>query len=161
VDRPGLPAARREVLDAILEVVDRYDVDGVHLDDYFYPYQETRTIRTRVGRGRRRRTVARTETIAFPDAASWARHGRETGMTRDAWRRENVSQFIAALYREVKARKREVAVGISPFGIWRPGAAPGVYGLDAYSEIYADSRRWLREGWLDYLAPQLYWQLDG
>jgi hypothetical protein len=82
-------------------------------------------------------------------------------MTRDAWRRENVSQFIAALYREVKARKREVAVGISPFGIWRPGAAPGVYGLDAYSEIYADSRRWLREGWLDYLAPQLYWQLDG
>ncbi|MDF1502106.1 family 10 glycosylhydrolase [Roseisolibacter sp. H3M3-2] len=158
---PGFPAARREVLDAILEVVDRYDVDGVHLDDYFYPYQETRTIRTRVGKGKRRRTVTRTETIAFDDADSWARHGRGTGMARDAWRRENVSQFIAALYREVKARRPEVAVGISPFGIWRPGAAPGVYGLDAYSEIYADSRRWLREGWLDYLAPQLYWQLDG
>ena len=158
---PGFPTARREVLDAILEVVERYDIDGVHLDDYFYPYREERTIRTRVGRGRRRRTVTRTETIRFDDDASWARYGRASGMERDSWRRDNVSQFVAALYREVKARKPEVAVGISPFGIWRPGAAPGVYGLDAYSEIYADSRKWLREGWLDYVAPQLYWVLDG
>ncbi len=158
---PGFPEARRQVLDAVLEVVDRYDVDGVHLDDYFYPYLEERTVRTRVGSGRRRRTVTRRETIRFDDDASWARHGRATGLARAAWRRENVSQFIASLYREVKTRRPEVAVGISPFGIWRPGAAPGVYGLDAYSEIYADSRRWLREGWLDYLAPQLYWQLDG
>jgi uncharacterized lipoprotein YddW (UPF0748 family) len=158
---PGYPEARREVLDAILEVVDRYDVDGVHIDDYFYPYLEERTIRTRVGRGRKRRTVTRRETIPFPDATSWARHGRATGLDRNDWRRDNVSQFVAALYREVKARKPEVAVGISPFGIWRPGAAPGVYGLDAYSEIYADSRKWLREGWLDYVAPQLYWVLDG
>ena len=158
---PGFPGARREVLDAMLEVVERYDVDGVHLDDYFYPYREERTIRTRVGKGRRRRTVTRTETIRFDDDASWARHGRASGMERDSWRRENVSQFVATLYREVKARKPEVAVGISPFGIWRPGAAPGVYGLDAYAEIYADSRKWLREGWLDYVAPQLYWVLDG
>ncbi len=158
---PGFPAARQQVLADILEVVDRYDVDGVHIDDYFYPYREERTIRTRVGKGKRRRTVTRTETIQFPDAASWARFGRGTGMERDAWRRDNVSQFVAALYREVKARKPEVAVGISPFGIWRPGAAPGVYGLDAYAEIYADSRKWLREGWLDYVAPQLYWELDG
>jgi hypothetical protein len=68
---------------------------------------------------------------------------------------------VERLYREVKSRKPWVAVGISPFGIWRPGSPAGITGLDAYSEIYADARRWLREGWLDYVAPQLYWPLNG
>ena len=159
---PGFPEARRAVLDAILEVVERYDVDAVHLDDYFYPYREERVRRERVGRGRRRRTVVTRETIPFPDAASWARHGRAAGFDdRSHWRRENISRFVEALYGEVKARKPWVLVGISPFGIWRSGYPRGVTGLDAYGEIYADSRRWLREGWVDYLAPQLYWRLDG
>jgi uncharacterized lipoprotein YddW (UPF0748 family) len=159
---PGYPEARRAVLEAITEVVDRYDIDAVHIDDYFYPYLETRTIRTRVGRKRHRRTIVRHETIAFPDDASWARYGRPLGFdSRASWRRSNISDFVASLYREVKARKRWVLVGVSPFGIWRPGYPAGVSGLDAYSEIYADSRRWLREGWVDYLAPQLYWTLDG
>ncbi|AHG90564.1 protein of unknown function DUF187 [Gemmatirosa kalamazoonensis] len=158
---PGYPDARRNVLDAILEVVDRYDIDAVHLDDYFYPYQETETIRHRVGRGKRRHTVVTHRTIEFPDATSWARYGRDKYDTRGAFRRANVSDFIASLYRGVKERKPWVLVGISPFGIWRPGNPPGLSGLDAYTEIFADSRQWLREGWLDYLAPQLYWQLDG
>lgn len=160
---PGDPAARRDVLDALFEVVERYDVDGVHLDDYFYPYLEERTTVRRVRVGRRRyRTVRETETIGFPDGRTWERYGAAAGWdSRGAWRRENVSQFVRALYEGVKARKPWVAVGISPFGIWRPGYPAGVTGLDAYTEIFADSRRWLREGWLDYLTPQLYWPTDG
>ena len=155
---PGIPAARDFVVSTILDVVRRYDIDGVHLDDYFYPYRETRTVVHRV-HGRRVRTRRELE---FPDDASWKKYGKAKGWTdRDAWRRANVDSFVHALYTGVKAIKPDVIVGISPFGIWRPGSPPGVTGLDAYSEIYADSRRWLEQGWVDYLAPQLYWTLDG
>lgn len=159
---PGIPAARDAVLRAITDVVDRYDVDGVHLDDYFYPYLEQKRITRVVRRGRHRRVIHRVVTLQFPDAASWARYGRARGWTdRAAWRRANVDSFVARLYRDVKARKPWVLVGISPFGIWRPGHPRGITGLDSYAEIYADSRTWLRNGWLDYIAPQLYWPLDG
>jgi uncharacterized lipoprotein YddW (UPF0748 family) len=158
---PGIPAARRAVLDAILEVVDRYDVDGVHLDDYFYPYLEQATITRTVKHGKHRRRITRHVTLRFPDDASWRRYGVARGWTdRGAWRRANVDDFVKTLYREVKARKEWLLVGISPFGIWRPGHPDGITGLDAYAETYADARRWLREGWVDYLAPQLYWPLD-
>ncbi|GJG87723.1 glycosyl hydrolase [Gemmatimonadetes bacterium T265] len=156
---PGFPEARKDVLGSLFEVVDRYDIDALHLDDYFYPYREEETVTRRVRVGRRVRRVRTTETIAFDDARSWARYG--AGEDRAAWRRENVSDFVRQLYAGVKARKPWVLVGISPFGIWRPGSPAGVSGLDAYEEIYADSRRWLREGWVDYLAPQLYWASDG
>ncbi|HEY7233083.1 MAG TPA: family 10 glycosylhydrolase [Gemmatimonadaceae bacterium] len=158
---PGIPAARRAVLDAILEVVDRYDVDGVHLDDYFYPYVEQATVTRIIKHGKHRRRITRRVTLRFPDDASWKRYGRAGGWTdRGAWRRANIDDFVRTLYTGVKARKRWVVVGISPFGIWRPGHPEGVTGLDAYREIFADARRWLREGWVDYLAPQLYWPLD-
>lgn len=155
---PGDPAARKFVLETVLDVVKRYDVDGIHLDDYFYPYRETRTI---VHRFRRRKTIERRE-IAFPDDKTWKKYGRNEGYSsRDAWRRDNIDQFIQTLYKDVKALKPAVLVGISPFGIWRPGHPPGITGLDAYDEIYADSRRWLADGWLDYVAPQLYWEVGG
>lgn len=155
---PGIPDARQQVLAAIVDVVRRYDVDGVHLDDYFYPYRESERVRVR--RGRRRVWVRRD--IEFPDDASWRRYGKARGWTdRAAWRRANIDDFVRTLYGQVKATKPWVLVGISPFGIWRSGTPDGVTGLDAYAEIYADSRRWLREGWVDYLAPQLYWPLDG
>lgn len=155
---PGDPAARRYVLETILDVVKRYDIDGVHLDDYFYPYRETRTI---VHRFRRRKTSEKRE-IPFPDDRTWKKYGRADGFaSRDAWRRDNIDQFIQTLYKNVKALKPAVLVGISPFGIWRPGHPPGISGLDAYDEIYADSRRWLANGWVDYLAPQLYWEVGG
>jgi uncharacterized lipoprotein YddW (UPF0748 family) len=162
---PGDPGARDAVLGDLLEIVERYDVDALHLDDYFYPYLEERSwterVRVRGGRRPRYRTVTHTETIPFPDDRTWARYGAPAGFaTRGAWRRENVSRFVHALYDSVKARKPWVQVGVSPFGIWRPGSPPGVTGLDAYGEIYADSRRWWREGWVDYLAPQLYWRND-
>ncbi len=156
---PGFPDARKAVLESLYEVIEKYDVDALHLDDYFYPYREEETITRRVRVGRHIRRVRSTQTIAFEDGRSWARYG--AGRDRAEWRRENVSDFVRQLYAGVKARKPWVLVGISPFGIWRPGSPAGVSGLDAYSEIYADSRRWLREGWLDYLAPQLYWASDG
>jgi uncharacterized lipoprotein YddW (UPF0748 family) len=155
---PGNPAARKYVLETILDVVKRYDVDGVHIDDYFYPYRESRTIVRRVKKKRVR--VARE--IAFADTKSWQRYGVAKGWTnRDSWRRANIDDFIRTLYQDVKATKPTVLVGVSPFGIWRSGTPAGITGLDAFSEIYADERRWLSEGWVDYLAPQLYWEVSG
>ena len=148
---PGEPAVRRLTTRVILDVVQRYDVDGVHIDDYFYPYRETR----RVGRGRRARRVE----IPFPDNRSWSRYRASGGkLGRDDWRRENVNLLVAELHREIKKVKPWVKFGISPFGIWRSGYPSMVRGLDAYQSIYADSRRWINEGWLDYWAPQLYWR---
>lgn len=158
---PGIPAAREAVLDAMLDVVERYDIDGIHLDDYFYPYREQRTVRRTERSGGRTRTVTVREDIPFPDSVSWRRYGGARFASRADWRRANIDDFVETLYREVKARRPWVRVGISPFGIWRPGHPPGITGLDAYGEIYADALRWWREGWVDYLAPQLYWPLDG
>lgn len=158
---PGDPNARAAVLATIVDVVKRYDVDGIHLDDYFYPYRETETRIRHVGRGRHRHRVRVRRELPFPDAKTWRRYGVAKGWTsRAAWRRHNIDEFVETLYTAVHRVKPWMVVGISPFGIWRPGAPPGITGLDAYEEIYADSRRWLRSGWVDYLAPQLYWPLD-
>ncbi len=142
---PGEPAARQHILDAIMDVVRRYDIDGVMFDDYFYPYPDN---------------DASGHTIDFPDSASWRKYGAATGVSRDEWRRENVNQFVQSVYHSVHALKPWVEFGISPFGIWRPGFPRQVQGLDAYAKIYADSRRWLTEGWVDYFSPQLYWSID-
>ncbi len=142
---PGSPEIRQRALRAILDVVKRYDVDGVHLDDYFYPYPEV---------------DAAGKTIDFPDAATYAAYRRGGGTLEKAdWRRANVDSLVSALYRGVHAIKPWVKVGISPFGIWRPGNPPPIRGLDAYNQIYADSRLWLQKGWADYFAPQLYWSI--
>lgn len=142
---PGEPSVQAHTTRVILDVVRRYDIDGVHIDDYFYPYPE------RDRRGRE---------IPFPDAASYAKYRRAGGsLDRDAWRRENVDRLVESLYREIKAAKPWVKFGVSPFGIWRPGFPESVRGLDAFQALYADSRRWLAEGWLDYFAPQLYWAI--
>ncbi len=155
---PGEPAARQHVLETILDVVKRYDIDGIHIDDYFYPYRESQVVTQRV-RGKRVRTRV---DIDFPDDKTWKKYGRDEGFPdRGAWRRHNIDRFVEDLYRDVKAIKPTMVVGVSPFGIWRPGNPPGITGLDSFNEIYADSRRWLREGWLDYLAPQIYWQVGG
>jgi uncharacterized lipoprotein YddW (UPF0748 family) len=141
---PGEPDARRRAIDVITDVVRRYDVDAVHIDDYFYPYQE---------RDARRRL------IQFPDEASWREHGEGTGMSRNDWRRSNVDAFVEQLYHAVRAEKQHVRVGISPFGIWRPGHPATVRGLDSWADLYADTRKWLNNGWADYYAPQLYWRV--
>ena len=140
---PGDDAVQDYSIAVMLDVVRRYDIDGVHIDDYFYPYKE------------RDSTGA---VIDFPDSSTWERYRRGGGtLSRDDWRRYNVDRFVERLYREVKAEKATVRVGVSPIGIWRPGHPPEIRGFDAYQEIYADARKWLLEGWLDYFAPQLYW----
>ncbi len=124
---PSAAETRQRAMGAILDVVRRYDVDGVHLDDYFYPYPEG---------GR-----------SFPDGRS------------PAERRSIVDGFVKDLYSQVKAAKPWVRVGISPFGIYRPGVPAGIEaGLDAYEQLGCDARKWLANGWVDYLAPQLYWR---
>lgn len=137
---PGEPDVQEHVIRVVRDIVQRYDVDGIHADDYFYPYPAS---------------DAGGHPLAFPDSGSYARSG--SALPRDDWRRANVDRFIERLYREVHSLKPPLVVGISPFGIWRPGNPPGVAGLDAYAAIYADSRKWLQQGWVDYLAPQLYW----
>jgi uncharacterized lipoprotein YddW (UPF0748 family) len=142
---PGEPAVRDHVLRVVMDIVQRYDVDGVQFDDYFYPYPE--------------KNMAGYESD-FPDDASWKKYGAHSGLTRDDWRRHNINQFVQNVYQSIKALKPWVKFGISPFGIWRPGSPRQIQGLDAYAKLYADSRLWLAKGWLDYCAPQLYWPID-
>lgn len=143
---PGEVEAQDLAVAAVLDVVRRYDVDGVVFDDYFYPYP------ARDARGR---------VLAFPDDATYTAYTRAGGtLAKDDWRRENIDRFVERVYREVRRVRPDVKVGISPFGIWRPGEPASVKGMDAYALLYADSRRWLREGWVDWLAPQLYWPVD-
>jgi uncharacterized lipoprotein YddW (UPF0748 family) len=139
---PGEPEAQQHTLAVIRDILTRYDVDGVHLDDYFYPYPQT---------------AAGGGTLAFPDSATYGRYGGT--MSLADWRRNNVDRFVERLYAEAHAERPFVRVGISPFGIWRPNNPPGITGLDAYAAIYADSRKWLQNGWVDYFAPQLYWAI--
>jgi uncharacterized lipoprotein YddW (UPF0748 family) len=143
---PGERAIREHSIKVVLDVVKRYDIDGVHIDDYFYPYKE----KDRRGR-----------IIDFPDAPSWRRYMRSGGrLSRDDWRRSNVDSLVHQVYVGIKKSKPWVKFGISPFGVWRPGYPPQIGGLDSYSELYGDSRLWVNRGWGDYFTPQLYWPID-
>ena len=126
---PGEPDVQDRSMSVIADIVRRYDIDGIHADDYFYPYVIN---------------VAG-QPLAFPDDATWSKYG--TGLARDNWRRANIDRFVERMYREVHAIKPTIKVGISPFGIWRPGFPAGISGLDAYASIYADSRKWLQQRW--------------
>ena len=140
---PGEPEVREQTIRVVLDVVQRYDIDGVHIDDYFYPYKE----KDRRGR-----------IIEFPDGTSWQKYVRSGGrLQRDDWRRANVDSLIHQVYVRIKGAKPWVKFGISPFGVWRPGNPPGIGGFDSYAELYGDSRKWILNGWGDYFTPQLYW----
>lgn len=138
---PGEPLVLRHTLDVIKDIVKRYDIDGIHIDDYFYPYPENG--------------------LDFPDDVSYKRYTDHRGkLTKADWRRQNVDSFVESAYKEIKKEKVWVKFGISPFGIYRPGFPSTVTaGLDQYAELYADTRKWLNEGWCDYLSPQLYWPI--
>jgi len=141
---PTNPEAQRHSLDVIEDVVRRYDVDGVHFDDYFYPYVEN---------------DAAGNAIEFPDDSNWAEYQKTGGkLSRGDWRRSHVNSFIEAVGGAIKKIKPDVVYGISPFGIWQPVPEKGISGLNAYATLYADSRKWLQDGTVDYLAPQLYWE---
>jgi uncharacterized lipoprotein YddW (UPF0748 family) len=143
---PGEPETRKETLSVIMDVVRRYDIDGVHIDDYFYPYKEK---------------GPDGQNVDFPDGPSWSRYVSGGGkLSKGDWRRRNVDDFIRSLYESIKKDKPWVKFGISPFGIYRPGVPAGIAaGVDQYADLYADARKWLVNGWCDYYAPQLYWPI--
>lgn len=142
---PGEENVRHWVIDTVLDVVRRYDIDGVQIDDYFYPYPV--------------RSEGREE--PFPDDKAWNVYIASGGrLGRADWRRQNVDEFVQGLYKGIKAVKPWVKFGISPFGIYRPGIPSGIKGgVDQVADLYADPLRWLEAGWCDYLSPQLYWQI--
>jgi uncharacterized lipoprotein YddW (UPF0748 family) len=140
---PGLPPVREHVINVLLDVLRRYDVDGIHFDDYFYPYPPS-------------------SGPAFNDDATFAADPR--GFTnRQDWRRDNINLFIQRTQESIRAVKPWVKFGVSPFGIWRNRASDpagsATNGLQSYSDIYADSRKWIQQAWVDYLTPQLYWSV--
>ncbi|WP_394841265.1 family 10 glycosylhydrolase [Pendulispora brunnea] len=139
---PGHPAARTFVENAIMHAVDHYDIDGVHFDDYFYPYPIA---------GK-----------AIPDDATYAQYGSAYPSIHD-WRRANIDRLIEDMDAQIHFAKPWVKFGISPFGIWQNkstdprGSETG--GFESYSGIYADSFKWVKEGWVDYINPQVYWNI--
>nr|WP_246267474.1 family 10 glycosylhydrolase [Nonomuraea typhae] len=139
---PGIPAVRSFIQDAMMDAVTRYDIDGVHLDDYFYPYPVSGQ--------------------AIPDAATFAQYPGGFTDVND-WRRNNVNLLIQELGQRIHAAKAHVKFGVSPFGIWRNQSADplgsATSGLQSYDAIYADTRRWVKQGWIDYITPQLYWHI--
>ena len=153
---PGEPDAAAHTLAVVADVLRRYDIDGVHIDDYFYPYPVTAPLPP----GTPASAPAGPET-PFPDDDAYARYRLASGpLARDDWRRANVDSLVEALHRTVRTIRPGVRFGISPFGVGRPDLRPpGIAGFSQYDRLYADVERWLAQGWLDYLAPQLYWQI--
>lgn len=209
---PGEPDALKQFIDVVTDVVKRYDIDGVHIDDYFYPYpindehgkpvpfpDDDSYARAMAaleaadahGEGGHGEPAAHGEEAAHAEEPAHAEeapaheedahaeaegHGEEAAhgeadahgkpaakpkMSKDDWRRNNCDRLVEEMYKAVKKEKPWVLVGISPFGIWRPGHPEGIQGLDQYSVLYADAKKWLNEGWVDYFTPQLYWQIEG
>lgn len=134
---PGAKQVRDHTVAVVRDLADRYAIDGVHFDDYFYPYPSG---------------------DEFPDADTYGAY-LDTGGTMDLgeWRRDNVNRLIQRVSAALAGDHGHVRFGVSPFGIYRPGIPEGIRGLDQYGELFADPVAWMEEGWLDYLAPQLYW----
>ena len=151
---PGEPIAAQRTLDVILDVVRRYDIDGVHIDDYFYPYPVPVNANAPASEN--------TPEIDFPDEPSWRRYVQGGGtLGRADWRRQNVNDLIERLNTGIHREKPWIRFGVSPFGLGRPDRRPpGITGFSQYDKIYADVERWFNNGWMDYLAPQLYWPID-
>ncbi|GAB5408721.1 MAG: family 10 glycosylhydrolase [Balneolaceae bacterium] len=140
---PSLKETQDHGFNVVMDIVTRYDIDGVHFDDYFYPYPSYN------------------DNEDFPDDKSWNAYLVSGGkMTRKDWRRNSVNTFIERVYKSIKKEKSYVKFGLSPFGIWRPGYPESIQGFDQYDELYADAKKWINEGWVDYFSPQLYWPIN-
>ncbi len=140
---PGLPEVRQHIVDVVAEIVEKYDVDGIHFDDYFYPYKE---------RG-----------FEFPDSTEYLLYG--TGFESiDDWRRSNNDALVESVHHKIKELKPYVKFGISPFGVWRnrdkdPSGSNTRASMGCYDDLYADILKWVRKDWLDYVLPQIYWNI--
>ena len=141
---PGNKQAQQYVTNLVKDVVSRYDVDAIHFDDYFYPY--------------------RISGIEFPDSENYKRYGN--GLSKDDWRRSNVDSIIFMLSRVIRKENKKCQFGISPFGVWRNIDKDPVNGSNTragqtnYDDLYADILLWLKNGWIDYVAPQIYWEFE-
>ena len=140
---PSLEQVKKLSLDVVRDIVSRYNVDGIHFDDYFYPYPSYN------------------DNEEFPDHISWENSKKSILINdRKNWRRKSVNTFIKSVYKEIKKIKPKVLFGISPFGIWRPGnPKSATTTFDQYDMLFADARKWIRRGWADYFSPQLYWTI--
>jgi uncharacterized lipoprotein YddW (UPF0748 family) len=139
---PGLPLVRSYVTSVVMDVVKRYDIDGVHFDDYFYPYPDG--------------------VSTFNDDSTLIKYSNGYNLSQKSdWRRNNVNMLVKMIYDSIQIVKPYVKFGISPFGIWKSGTPSGITGLSAYDEIYCDAVYWLNNHIIDYLTPQLYWPFGG
>ena len=141
---PGNKEAQNYLANVVKDVVSRYAVDAIHFDDYFYPYR-----------------IAGKE---FPDDASFGKYGN--GMSKDDWRRSNVDSIIVSLSKVIKKENPKCQFGISPFGVWRNIDKDSINGSNTragqtnYDDLYADILLWLKNNWIDYVAPQIYWEFE-
>lgn len=139
---PGIPEVNDYVVDSIVEVVKKYDVDGVHMDDYFYPYK--------------------VKGQEYPDSQQYRKYGGKFSNIGD-WRRNNINKLIEKLHNSIKKENKNVSFGISPFGVWRNASTDPVRGsqtqagVQNYDDLYADILYWMDKHWIDYVAPQIYW----
>ncbi len=146
---PGNPKAQSYIIKEIMEIVKNYDIDVLHMDDYFYPYKAY---------------GADKKILHFNDDDSFKKHGRGFS-DRDDWRRHNVNIFVKTLGEAIKKEKKHVAFGISPFGVWRnksadPKGSDTLAGQTNYDDLYADVLAWINKDWIDYIMPQVYWHFD-
>lgn len=136
---PGIPEVRNFITNGVLEIIDNYDVDGIHFDDYFYP-------------GR-----------SFNDQETFKQYGKNYSNIED-WRRDNVTTLINELNAAIKKSNSKVKFGISPFGIWNNKKSNALgsdtAGAESYRDHYADTRKWVKNGIIDYITPQIYWNID-
>lgn len=140
---PGLEETREWICTVVQDIVTRYDIAAIHMDDYFYPYPQGR--------------------LQLPDTKTFERYPRGFENIKD-WRRDNVNLAIKAIHETIKECKPEVEFGISPFGVWRNASVDSTgskttAGITNYDDLYADIRLWIKEGWIDYVLPQLYWEI--
>lgn len=145
---PGNPEARKFTEEVIVDVVKKYDIDGVHMDDYFYPYPALDKNK---------------KVIPFGDEKSYKKYGKK--MSVEDWRRKNTDTFVEELSKKIKKSKPHVKFGISPFGVWRnsdkdPTGSKTKAGAENYDTLYADTRKWIKNNWIDYIVPQIYWDFN-
>lgn len=143
---PGIPEARQQIIDSVMEVVQNYNIDGVHMDDYFYPSGESIS-------------------DPFNDNSTFAANNPDQIKSKGDWRRSNINIFVRDLGQSIHRVKPSVSFGISPFGVWRNKATDMTgsdtkAGITAYDSMYADVRTWIQNGWIDYVAPQIYWSMS-
>lgn len=148
---PGIPEVRKLIVDGIIELVENYDIDGVHFDDYFYPYPA------------RKEVDGVSVLCEYNDKKEYEQYGN--GLSLGDWRRENVNVLIKDCYDAIKARKENVSFGISPFAIWKNKSAEcpegsDTRGLECATELYADAIAWIKGKYVDYICPQIYWTFE-